>query len=73
MGWKVLACAMNRLISCLSTFLCEKASSMKRFHVVGLTFLGLRFVSISALKMLAKDTAIFVPWLFREVRSRFYR
>ena len=57
-GWNLLTCAMNRLISYLFTSHSEKTSLMKRFHTVSLTLLWL---SISAMKMLAKDTAICVP------------
>ena len=48
----------------------EKISSMWRFQTVGLKTILLRIVvSICAIKILAKETAVFVPivvpWVFR--------
>ena len=38
-GWKLLACSMNRLISFLSLSHSEKTSSIKRFHSIGFVLL----------------------------------
>ena len=38
-------------------------SSILLFHIVGLvSFCCINFVSICAMKILAKETAVFVPW-----------
>ena len=44
-GWKLLACSMNRLISFLSLSHSEKMSSIKRFHSIGLFCFDLSFLS----------------------------
>ena len=61
-GWKLFASSMNYFIASLFVFHRKKMSSMYLFQLS--VFLGLWLmisVSISAVTMLAKDTAIFVP------------
>ena len=66
-GWYEFACSMNRSISCLPVSHREKISSMKRFQTVGFTT---PWLTMSAIKMFAKATAIFVPiavpWIWRK-------
>ena len=61
-GWKLFASSVNYFIASLFVFHRKKMSSMYLFQMS--VFLGLWLmisVSISAVTMLAKDTAIFVP------------
>ena len=44
-GWRLLACSMNRLISFLSLSHSEKMSSIKRFHSIDLFCFDLSFLS----------------------------
>ena len=61
-GWKIFVSSVNYFIASLFVFHRKKMSSMYLFQMS--VFLGLWLmisVSISAVTMLAKDTAIFVP------------
>ena len=61
-AWWLLASCIKVWVSFLLTFHREKTSSMYLFYVSG--FVALRpiiSVSTAAIKILAKDTAIFVP------------
>ena len=61
-GWCEFACVMNLSISGWLTSHNEKMSSMYRFQISGFMTLLLRiFVSMSAIKIFAKATAILVP------------
>ena len=60
-GWKLFASSVKLFIASLFVLHGEKMSSMYLFQMSGLLGLWLMIsVSISAIKMLAKDTAIFV-------------
>ena len=73
--WVECASLFNETIHFMSFISCtvprEKTSSMQRFHSLGLVLLCwiLKFVSISAMNIFAKDTVAFVPiatpWLWR--------
>ena len=61
-GWKLFASSVKLFIASLFVFHREKMSSTYLFQMSGLLGPWLMIlVSISAIKMLAKDTAIFVP------------
>ena len=62
LGWKLFASSVKLFIASLFVFHREKMSSMYLFQMSGLFGFWLMIsVSSSAIKMLAKDTTIFVP------------
>ena len=65
LGWKLFASSVKLFIASLFVFHREKMSSMYLFQMSGLLGFWLMIsVSSSAIKMLSKDTAIFVPIAF---------
>ena len=61
-GWNLLACSIKRSTSFLLLSQREKISSIYHLHTFGLvTLCCISFDLISAMKILANDTAILVP------------
>ena len=58
-GWQLFPSSINEFISSLSMFRREKTSSIYLFQVCGLKWLRFSEFLFAAMKMLAKETAMF--------------